>query len=64
MWNQKLFDLIAGVAVFIAVTLLLEDVYPPLAWGILIAAFGYMLLTYGNNVGSFIENYRSALGKA
>lgn len=63
MWNQKLFDIVAGMGVFVAVTLLLGDVYPDLAYAILLAAFGYMLLSHVDNVSGMLTNFRSAIGK-
>lgn len=63
-WNQKVFDIIAGMGVFVAVTLILADVEPDFAYAILIAAFGYMLISHVSNVSTFLGNFRSAIGKA
>jgi hypothetical protein len=63
-WNQRVFDLIAGSAVFVAVMLILSDTEPDFAYAILIAAFGTLLLTHADNITSLIGNFRSAIGKA
>lgn len=60
-WKTKLFDIGAGVAVFVGVTMLLSDYSPELALGLLGTAVAYLLLTHTSDVQKLVGQYSSAL---
>jgi len=60
-FNQRVFDVTAGFAVFIGVTLILSDYDPDMAIGIIGVAVAYLVLSHASGITKLLNNYQSAL---